>query len=160
MRVAKNQEEFKRIYEKFFEHIYKFIYLTVKTQQDSADIAQDVFYKLFVTEKDFTDDEHVKAWLYTCSKNASIDFFRKKERKHVEFESLKDIGEEMESDETLPLILQMKDKYKQPLILYYYEGYKTEEIADILGVAHSTIRIQLKRARELLKSKLTGGARL
>ena len=41
--------------------------------------------------------------------------------------------------------------------LYYYEGYKTAEIAEILSRKEGTIRTQLKRAKELLKVKMIGG---
>ncbi|MDF2671282.1 MAG: Sigma-70, region 4, partial [Paenibacillus sp.] len=40
---------------------------------------------------------------------------------------------------------------------YYYENYSTAEIAQLLGKRESTIRTQLKRARELLKTRLIGG---
>ncbi|MFI3206254.1 MAG: RNA polymerase sigma factor [Clostridia bacterium] len=156
MEIVHNKKEFTRIYNKYFDSLYKFIFVIVKNPQDTADICQDVFYKLFVTDKNFLDDEHIKAWLFTCSKNASVDFFRKKEHKNSDIEKSIHIGENMYFDETLPVIQSLDQKYRECLILHYYEGYKTDEIAKILGTANATIRIRLKRARALLKNKLKG----
>ncbi|QCT02881.1 RNA polymerase, sigma-24 subunit, ECF subfamily [Paenibacillus algicola] len=59
--------------------------------------------------------------------------------------------------EVVSLILMLPRKYRIVIHLYYYEGYKTAEIAELLNIKESTIRTQLKRAKELLKMKITGG---
>ena len=51
-------------------------------------------------------------------------------------------------------VMKMKKKYRQVLHLFYYEGYKTKEIADILNISESAARTRLSRARELLKNRL------
>lgn len=154
---TRNKDEFSRVYEKFFETIYKVTFLLMKNQQDTADIVQDVFYKFYVNLKEFNDDEHIKAWLLTCSRNACMDFFRSKHRKTTDIDEAIDIGVEFEVDETLGILLELPEKYKTPLYMYYYEGYDTKDISKILGISHPTVRIQLKRGRELLKKKIEGG---
>ena len=53
-------------------------------------------------------------------------------------------------------MLALPDDYKLPVYLYYYEGYPTAEIAQMLGTANATIRSRLNRARHKLKLTLGG----
>ena len=52
-------------------------------------------------------------------------------------------------------ITSMDKKYRIVLYLYYYQGYKTEEIADILGTVNGTVTSRLKRARGKLRLSLS-----
>jgi RNA polymerase sigma-70 factor (ECF subfamily) len=61
-------------------------------------------------------------------------------------------------DETLDAVLRLPDKYKDVVYLHYYEGYKTDEIAQITGEKPSTVRNRLRDARALLKKALGGEA--
>ena len=54
----------------------------------------------------------------------------------------------------LPVILDMPTRYKNVLYLYYYEGYKTDEISEILKMNINTVKSRLKRGREILKKKV------
>ena len=51
---------------------------------------------------------------------------------------------------------QLLEKYRLPLYLYYYEGYATAEIAQMLRRADSSVRSDLRRGRLLLKQELGG----
>lgn len=48
----------------------------------------------------------------------------------------------------------MSTRYKNVLYLYYYEGYKTDEISEILKMNINTVKSRLKRGREILKKKV------
>ena len=64
--------------------------------------------------------------------------------------------EDVVTDETLPVVLALPEHYKLPVYLFYYEGYQTAEIARMLGTAPATIRARLNRARQQLKTALSG----
>ena len=59
-----------------------------------------------------------------------------------------------EIDETFKTVMNLPERYKDAIYLYYYEGYSTDEIARILKKPHSTIRSHLHEARKLLKEVL------
>ena len=61
-----------------------------------------------------------------------------------------------ESDDTLELIMTLKDKYRIVIYLYYYEGYTSTEIAKMLHKPQSTIRNYLHEGREILRKKIGG----
>lgn len=58
--------------------------------------------------------------------------------------------------EVLEAVLSLPEKYKDVVYLYYYEGYKAEEISKLLGKNVNTVYTLLTRARNLLKEKLKG----
>lgn len=63
----------------------------------------------------------------------------------------------MEKDKSLvllPVVMTLPNKYRNILYLYYYEGYSTNDIANILKENHNTVKSRLTRARKLLKKKL------
>lgn len=66
------------------------------------------------------------------------------------------VVEDVVTDETLPVVLTLPEHYKLPVYLFYYEGYQAAEIARMLGTAPATIRVRLNRARQQLKTALSG----
>ena len=54
----------------------------------------------------------------------------------------------------MTLIMMLPDKYKTTVYLYYYEGYNSKEISELLKRPESTIRTHLQKARSLLKEEL------
>ncbi len=147
-------DEFERVYNKFFDNVYRYVFLIVKKQDDSLDVVQDVFMKVFMTKTDFNDDEHLKAWILHCAYNCSMDYFRSKYRKVVSIDSVKTMNLPFEIDETIEEVLKLPEKYRTVIYMYYYEEYSTEEIAKIIKKPHATVRTQLKRGRELLKMNI------
>lgn len=71
-------------------------------------------------------------------------------------ESYDGVADEKEQpvDEMMELVMQLPEKYKTPVYLYYYEGYNSREIAGLLHKSESTVRTYLQKARRLLKSEI------
>lgn len=154
------QDEFTGIYGKYVNTVYKICFMYFKNPSETEDAVQNTFLKLFRQEKDiFKSEEHIKAWLIvTCKnecKNALTHWWKSKRNDLPEGEealgSCTLSGADIEVSEALS---KLPDKYKIPVYLYYYEGYKTEEIASILKINHSTLRTNLAKARNMLKSML------
>ncbi len=58
--------------------------------------------------------------------------------------------------EALNAVMALPEKFKLPIHLYYYEGYSVAEVAEILKLGQSAVKMRLKRGRELLKLELGG----
>lgn len=157
--MAKPQKrmDFEDAYNRYFDMVYRVAFIHIKKPDDAADISQEVFFKFLICTKEFESEEHKKAWLLSCAHNATMDYFRSKLRKNVSLDAVQEFSLPFEVDETIGVLLTIPEKYKTALYMYYYEGYKTEEIAKILHKPNSTVRVNLKRGRELLKKKLGGG---
>ncbi len=156
----RDNEEIHRIYDKYVDIIYRICFMLLKSEAEAEDVVQNVFIKLINTDKEFESDEHIKAWLILCAKNESKNLIKHWWRsKKVSLDSVSDTPceDEYNNDETLKLVLSLPDRFKLPVYLYYYEGYSTDEISKMLKINPSTVRGQLKTAREKLKLMIKGG---
>lgn len=143
--------------EKFGNMIYRLGILYLKNEQDTQDMFQEVFLRLFEKQPVFESEEHKKAWLITVASNYCKNFLHTAwYRKTVPLDQLTGAIQDETDVETITVLLELPIKYRQVLYLHYYEGYSTEEIANLLHIKPATVRTQLKRGRELLKTKLIG----
>ena len=99
-----------------------------------------------------------KAWLLTVTANECRN--RLKFRKRHKYEELTDsipIREAASQDtDILEAVMSLSIKERTVIYLYYYEGYSTEELAEILKISGSAVRSRMERARKHLKIKLEG----
>ena len=88
-----------------------------------------------------------KAWLITVASNYCKNFLHTAwYRKTVPLDQLTGAIQDETDVETITVLLELPIKYRQVLYLHYYEGYSTEEIANLLHIKPATVRTQLKRA--------------
>jgi RNA polymerase sigma-70 factor (ECF subfamily) len=130
----------------------------VRNESDAEDILQDVFTTRLYYKKAFESEEHEKRWLIRVTVNTSKNylnvFWRKKKVSMEDLESMAIGQNDIETKEVLEAVLSLPQKCKAPMYLHYYEGYTCKEIGEILGCKESTIKMRLKKGRELLKFDL------
>lgn len=132
----------------------------MKNAADAEDCTEDVFVKVLNGDYTFNDEEHEKKWLTVTAINLCKD--RLKSWKYKKVSSLEEMETDIpdsgsfETDETLGEVMKLPPKYKDVIILHYYMGYKTDEIAKMLKKPPSTVRNHLRETREALKVKLGG----
>ena len=123
-------------------------------REDAMDIVQETFLRWLTKRPDFASDEHEKAWLLRVAINLSRNLVSKKgNRGNAELLDIYPAADE-EEQSLIQDVMALPAKYRDVIYLYYYEGYSTKEIADILGEKEVTIRSQMLRARRLLKGRL------
>ncbi len=138
--------------------VYRLALVYLKDAHDARDCCQNVFMKLYKSTKEFADSEHLKAWLITVTKNECRDFFKSFWRRNVDVtdEFLACIENE-EDRGLLEIVFSLPDKYRDIIYLHYYENYKILEIALMLNLKESNVKVSMMRGRELLKTKLLQG---
>ena len=147
---------FDEIYERRFSMIYRVCYSYMRNTADTEDMVADVFEKLLRSKVVFNDLEHEKAWLLRTAINRCKDVLkgwwrsRANLNKHENIEAVNPSGE----NEIMKIILDLPERYKDVIYLYYYEGYSTAEVAQILKKPQSTVRNYMSEARKLLKGVL------
>ncbi len=147
--------EIKRIYEKYFDTVYRICFLYIKNDADIADVVQEVFCRMIKCNPTFEDDEKAKAWLIVTASNCCKTLLKKWWYKLAEYnEAMENEQTEFADNSLLAIVWKLDKKYSLPVYLYYYEGYKTAEIAEMLGEKQSTIQTRLAKARELLRLEL------
>lgn len=149
-----------RLVNTYSDMILRISVMYLKQTYDAEDICQDVFLKLLQRELSFDSPDLEKAWIIRSTINACKDVLRKRTvRKLISTEetSLPDRSsdtteiadvEMMEAMQALPV------NYRLSLLLFYFEGYKVREIAELLGKNENTVSAYLSRGRKRLKQLL------
>ncbi|MBT9814250.1 sigma-70 family RNA polymerase sigma factor [Catenibacterium mitsuokai] len=126
--------------------------MNLRNSDDAKDCFQEVFIKLYKHGM-IEDHDYLKHWLIRVTINTCKDYRRVFYKKIINIEDVL-IQDEKKDYVLLPVILDMPTRYKNVLYLYYYEGYKTDEISEILKMNINTVKSRLKRGREILKKKV------
>ena len=145
------------IVDKYSNMIMQIAYQNVFNKSDAEDITQEVFIKLMKNIEKFNNEEYMKAWLIRVTINMSKDYnksFWNKNTTGID-ENLKIFGEEYQ--EVFKEISKLKPKYRNVIYLYYYQGYKIKEIAELMSMNENTVSSCLTRARKNLKELLDEG---
>jgi RNA polymerase sigma-70 factor (ECF subfamily) len=151
-----NQRDFEKYYNMFFDDLFRYVLTIVKNEEDTKDILQETFIKLFKSNDVFASDQHVKSWLLKVSRNASTNIFRHwYTNKRIEVTDFSSFQSDLNDDhKVLQEVFDLPLKYRQVIYLHYYEGYSIKEVSNLLNKNESTIKTQLSRARERLKGVL------
>lgn len=158
-----NGEEIVRTYS---DMIYKVAMRYVRNPVDADEVYTDVFYRYFRREREFQSEEHRKAWLLRVTVNSSKDLLIKRHYDvdiDGEFfdESLASVsfsGTDISQEEIMDVrnaVKKLKDDYREVIELYYFCGFNTREISNMLDRAENTIKSQLRRGRDSLKELLS-----
>ena len=138
--------------------VYRMACAVVRSRHDADDVCQEVFLRFHRSAPVFESDEHQKAWLLRVTANCARSLLASPWRRRTA--PLEDVYTcETPAESAVDAAMaQLPPKYRSVVHLYYYEGYRTEEIAELLNRKPSTVRAQLTRARqklaELLKEEL------
>ncbi len=128
-----------------------------KNAQDAEDVVQDTFVQYYTTKKEFESEQHIRAWLMRVAvnkaKNVNRTFWR---RNKISIEDyMETLVFETPAAETLfETVMQLPEKYRIVIHLYYYEEYAVRKIAQILKLSESNVKIRLSRGRAMLKETL------
>lgn len=149
--------EFDNTVKRYIGMLYRIAFNYLKNKEDSEDAVQNVFIRLFRYGKNFKSEEHLKAWLIRVTINESKRILSNN-RKHSAVDIEKVANElyvdEVEKRDFSIELMKLNPIYSTTLYLYYYEGYKTEEIASILSKTTAAVNVILSRARKQLKELL------
>ena len=164
--VQKGMSEFfgilvERYETKMLQYGRKFLY----NYEDIEDTVQQVFIQAYANIQSFNTSRKFSSWLYRIAHNTFINVIKKKKREPllffdpdiILFHSVKDdrIQKDFYQNEVRQMLDQCLDKlspkYREPLVLYYFEDKSYKEIADIMRIPVSTVGIRLKRGRDEMR---------
>ena len=128
-----------------------------QNQMDAEDAVQETFVQYYTSRKEFENEQHIRAWLLRVvinkAKNINRTFWKKNKC------SLEDYMETLsfpdsQSRDLFEEVMKLPDKYRIVIHLFYYEDYLVREIAEILKLSESNVKVRLSRGRALLKDSL------
>lgn len=128
-----------------------------KNAQDAEDVVQDTFVQYYTMKREFENEQHIRAWLIRVAVNKAKNIIRTFWRRNKV--SIEDYMETLtfetpEAENLFETVMQLPEKYRIVIHLYYYEDYAVSEIADILKLSESNVKIRLSRGRAMLKEVL------
>ena len=161
-----NASAYRVLYERYSKAMFNTALRIVNKVPDAEDVLQESFTDAFLQLGSFQNKSTFGAWLKQIVVFKSISYLKRQRISFVNMEIAEEVAEVNEPDEnntwyTVEMIKQkmkqMPDGYRTVLTLYLFEGYDHEEIAEILGVAHSTVRTQYIRAKQKLLQLIKKG---
>lgn len=145
------------VVEKYFDMIYKLALSQTKNRDSADDVVQEVFLRFLKSDKEFQSDEHIKAWLIRVTVNCCHNVFSNSWAQKTEPLTEDIVFDTEEKGDVYYAVLELPQKYRAVIHLFYYEDMSIEEISKALGSNQSTIKSQLSRGRKMLKNMLEGG---
>ncbi|MBQ8822116.1 MAG: sigma-70 family RNA polymerase sigma factor [Lachnospiraceae bacterium] len=143
--------------ERYQHNLFVAAFQICKNQEDAEDVVQETFIQYHTTKKEYESEEHIRAWLLRVAinkaKNVSYTFWRRNKQPLEDYiETL--TFESEESGELFETVLGLPEKYRIVIHLFYYEEYSVQEIAKVLKLSESNVKVRLLRGRKLLKDAL------
>ena len=132
------------------------------------DLYQETLYKALANHEKYNAGTNIKAWLFTIMRNIFINNYRRKAKQKTIFDNTPNeylinlkqasISNAAESNihikEIKKAVHQLPEIFKTPFLLYF-DGYKYNEIADVLNEPLGTIKSRIHFARKLLKEQIS-----
>lgn len=137
---------------------------------DLEDLVQEVMIKTYRNLQSFDTGRKFSAWIYRIAHNEFINHGKKFSRQLIDYFDLeiflpnlsagynveKDFDDQKLKTELERSLYRLPEKYREPLVLYFFEGLDYKEIADVLRIPINTVGIRIMRGKNLLKKNFNG----
>lgn len=137
-------------------------FLYLKDRALAEDAVQETFLKAYRSMGNFRGESSQRTWLMrialnTCRDLSRSGWFRFMDRRYTP-DMLPEASAPFtrEEEDLVSAVMQLPRKHREVILLHYYQGMSTIEIADSLGIAQSSVSGRLKRAREKLRALVEG----
>lgn len=171
----KNNVLFNELYEEYKDMVYNLSLTYVQNAEDSEEITQDVFLKVYQHLNNFEKRASIKTWIYRITINKSLDFIKaQKAKKRFSFlstlfktDSVEIItktsdfnhpGIQLENKEAVEKLFYLINKLpynqKTALVLKVMESLSQKEIAKIMKLSEKAVESLLSRAKKNLNDKI------
>ena len=157
-----NESAFVTMYEMYSGRLFGVCLRYSKNKADAEDLLQESFVKIYENLKNFQGSGSLEGWLRRITVNICINHYRKSKTEKVIASDnyvVDDIVNEtvfskIETERILELIQELPEGYRLVFNLHVIEGYKHNEIAELLGYSENTSKTQLLKARKQLMEKV------
>ncbi len=159
-----NRQAFGTLVERFGPKLLRYARKFLFDYADAEDQVQEAFIKAYTNIKSFDSTRAFSPWIYRIAHNQFINAIKKRGREPVAFIDLDllvpflrsdaDPGRDADRSEVRKLLdvglAKLKPKYRETLVLYYYEDFDYQQMAEVLHVPVSTVGVRLLRAKKAL----------
>ena len=159
-------ESYNLLVSRWEKRMYNYLLRITGNREDALDLAQDVFLKAYQNLRKLDDPGRFGSWLYRIAHNEAYSMFRKR-KPEIDVDTVEpaptDIGITVGGSSVFPIELslavasaleRLSPDQREAVVLKIYQGFKFEEMAEILSCPVSTVKSRLYTALELLKAEL------
>lgn len=162
---AGDTEAFEGLYRENVGRVYALCLRMTRNTAQAEDLTQEAFVRAWRKIKQFRGDSAFSTWLHRLATNLVLTDLRSQGRRTARVMTTDDLtpydrtgvksrpGESVDLEEA---IAGLPERARQVFVLYEVEGYRHEEIAQMMGIAAGTTKAQLHRARRMLRKALAG----
>lgn len=161
-----NKDAYGEVMSRYEAKLSRYAFRFFREKEDITDLVQDVFIKAYVNLQSFDSSQRFSPWIYRIAHNEFVN--------KIAWKSIRNFVP-LDGDEFLPLTLaapentmreamkgddkrvmekylnELDEKYRTPIILFYYDDLSYEEISDILEIPANTVGVRIKRGKDKLK---------
>jgi RNA polymerase sigma-70 factor (ECF subfamily) len=158
-----DQELYKYIIHRYEKKLFHYIKKYIFDSDNIKDVLQTVFIKAYKNLYGFDINRKFSSWIYRIAHNEAINNIKKKSNNNISLDEIeykiidevidlnKEIDEGFLKKKINKSLYKLKLKYREPLILFYFEEKTYEEISDILKIPRNTVGTFISRGKEKLK---------
>ena len=141
---------------KYHRKLLSFIRTKINSHEDAEDVLADVFIKLARQAESSRIPQKLPNWLHCVTRNSIIDYYRTKRPTETLPDELAQNRSEPQAISTLsaclmPIIEELPDSYRLPILLSEIEGKSQQQVAETLGLSLSAVKSRILRGRKKLK---------
>ncbi|MCW8832661.1 MAG: sigma-70 family RNA polymerase sigma factor [Colwellia sp.] len=168
-----SQAAFHQLYQLHHKRVYALCWRMLADKDSAEDVCQEVFVVLWQKINNFRGESKFSTWLHSVASNVVLGHLRKQKNWLQRVFSIEDqAGKSQEIEEAIPLddsseleeldkhIAKLPERARLVFVLFAVEGYRHEEIANMLNMAVGSSKSQYHRAKSLLKEWLSEDAAL
>jgi RNA polymerase sigma factor (sigma-70 family) len=162
-----DESDYEKIVALYHHDLYRFAYSLTGNADDACELTQESYYRLLSNDGQLRDPTKIKAWLFTTlyrvflsQKHRSVRF------PHVTIASVEhelpvltpEMVDEMDGMLVMEALLEIDERHRAPLVLFYLQDLSYREIAEILDVPVGTVMSRLSRSKAVLRDHLADHA--
>jgi RNA polymerase sigma-70 factor, ECF subfamily len=170
-----DKNAFKEILRTHRDRVFSYCVYCLRNRDDAEDVTQDAFVRLWRNRGE-VDPARIEGWLIRVAHNLCIDQTRRRKtaRHYLGQPEMRMAAEQAASaalaagpdqglarEQTRTLLLDamstLKDETRSAVVMHYFQGMKIEEIAQVLEKKTSTVKVQIHRARKVLRGVIEMG---
>ncbi len=159
-----NSQAFEVLVDRYEPKLLRYGRRFVQDAESVQDAVQKTFLSTYVNIQSFDTERKFSSWIYRIAHNEFVDIIRHRRRETyslfdpdmiMTLSTESDLMEDLERQDLRQklegYLAELKPKYRDPVVLYYFEDKDYQEISDILQIPVSTVGVRLRRARKQLK---------
>lgn len=160
-----DRQAYRALYDRHVGKVYALCFRLAADKSLAEDITQEVFIQLWRKIDNFHGQSQFSTWLHSVTSNVAVSYIRKQKGWWQRMFNIEDAGLAESADSGCPdnidlesYICRLPERARMVFVLHAIEGYRHEEIADMLAMAVGSSKAQFHRAKQLISEWMNNAA--